>query len=109
MADKPAVQDAIGLSWTEIQSYRLLVLQTAWQIDQAVERGDHAAVRGAVAAIKNQGARLVHDVVERAVHMHGALDVSNQTPLGQMWQLAPAYALWDGPTELHSRTLVRHC
>ena len=107
LADKAEVQDAIGRSWTEIQSYRLLVLQTAWQIDQAVDRGGHSALRAEVAAIKNAGARLVHDVVERAVHIHGALGVSNEMPLAQMWQMAPAFGLWDGPTEVHAHTLAR--
>jgi acyl-CoA dehydrogenase len=107
IADKQLVQEAIAESWTQIQGLRLLVLQTAWEIDRAVEQGGHAAVRGQVAAIKNLGAKVVRDVVERAVHIHGALGVSNEMPLARMWQVVPQYAIWDGPTEVHVTTLAR--
>ena len=107
IAEKQLVQQAIADSWTQIQGLRLLVLQTAWEIDRATERGGHAAVRGQVAAIKNLGAKVVHDVVERAVHVHGALGVSDEMPLARMWQVVPQYAIWDGPTEVHVTTLAR--
>jgi acyl-CoA dehydrogenase len=107
VAEKQLVQQAIAESWTQIQGLRLLVLQTAWQIDQAGESGRHAAVRDQVAAIKNLGAKVVHDVVERAVHVHGALGVSNELPLARMWQVVPQYAIWDGPTEVHVTTVAR--
>jgi acyl-CoA dehydrogenase len=107
IADKQLVQDAIAESWTQIQSLRLLVLQTAWQIDDAAARGGHAAVRGAVAAIKNLGAKVVHDVVQRSVHVHGALGISDEMPLADLWQTVPQYDIWDGPGEVHVTTLAR--
>jgi acyl-CoA dehydrogenase len=107
IANKQLVQAAIAESWTQIQSLRLLVLQTAWQIDDAAERGGHAAVRGAVAAIKNLGAKVVHDVVLRSLHVHGALGVSNEMPLADLWQTVPQYDIWDGPGEVHVGTLAR--
>jgi acyl-CoA dehydrogenase len=107
VAEKQLVQQAIAESWTQIQSLRLLVLQTAWQIDQAVAAGGHASVRAEVAAIKNLGAKVVHDVVERAVHLHGALGASDEMPLARMWQVVPQYAIWDGPTEVHVTTIAR--
>ena len=74
---------------------------------QSVSDGGHAAVRAEVAAIKNLGAKVVHDVVERAVHLHGALGASDEMPLARMWQVVPQYAIWDGPTEVHVTTLAR--
>jgi acyl-CoA dehydrogenase len=107
IADKQLVQEAIAESWTQIQCLRLLVLQTAWQIDDAADHGGHAAVRGAVAAIKNLGAKVVHDVVQRSVHVHGALGISNEMPLADLWQTVPQYDIWDGPGEVHVTTLAR--
>ncbi len=104
IADKQLVQHAIAESWAQIQQYRLFVLHTAWKIDNS---GGTANVRKEVAAIKNMGAKVVHDVVERAVHIHGALGVSNETPLGQMWMSVPMYAIWDGPSEVHTVTVAR--
>ena len=105
IADKQLVQQAIAESWAQIQQYRLFVLHTAWLIDNG---GDGTAnVRKEIAAIKNMGAKVVHDVVERAVHIHGALGVSNETPLGQMWMSVPMYGIWDGPSEVHTVTVAR--
>jgi acyl-CoA dehydrogenase len=103
VADKQLVQQAIADSWAQIGQYRLLVLHTAWLIDQ----GGTASVRKEIAAIKNLGARLVHDVVERAVHVHGALGVSDEMPLARMWMQVPMFGIWDGPTEAHTTTVAR--
>jgi acyl-CoA dehydrogenase len=39
--------------------------------------------------------------------VHGALGTSNETPLANLWQLAPAYGIWDGPTESHVTTAAK--
>jgi acyl-CoA dehydrogenase len=104
IAEKQLVQHAIAESWAQIQQYRLFVLHTAWKIDNS---GGTANVRKEIAAIKNMGAKVVHDVVERALHIHGALGVSVETPLAQMWMQVPAYAIWDGPSEVHTVTVAR--
>jgi acyl-CoA dehydrogenase len=46
-------------------------------------------------------ARVYHDIVERAVHLHGALGTSRDTPLAKMWMGVPMLAVADGPTEVH--------
>jgi len=104
IADKQLVQQMIADSWSQIQQYRLFVLHTAWTIDHS---GGTARVRREVAAIKNAGARLVHDVVQRAIQIHGALGVSNEMPLGGMWLQAAMYGIFDGPTEVHTVTVAR--
>jgi acyl-CoA dehydrogenase len=103
LADKQLVQAAIADSWTQILQLRLLVLYTAWLIDQKTTAG----VRTEIAACKVQCARVLHDVVERAMHLHGALGVSNEMPLGALWMLAPMMAIMDGPTEVHQVTIAR--
>ncbi|UGQ11196.1 acyl-CoA dehydrogenase family protein [Yinghuangia sp. ASG 101] len=103
LAERQLVQDAIARSWAEIRQYRLFVMHTAWMIDNA----STADVRTEIAALKNMGAKLVHDVVERAVHIHGALGVSDETPLARMWMQVPMYGIWDGPTEVHTATVAR--
>ena len=52
-------------------------------------------------------ARVVHDVVWRAMHVHGALGVSNEMPLGRMWMMAPVMGIVDGPTEVHRVTIAK--
>ncbi|MDQ3145334.1 MAG: acyl-CoA dehydrogenase, partial [Actinomycetota bacterium] len=50
---------------------------------------------------------VLHDIVQRAMHVHGALGVSNEMPFAGMWMAAPALALADGPTEVHKVTVAR--
>src|SRR3546814_9982838 len=42
-----------------------------------------------------------HDIAQRAVHLHGALGTSRDTPLAKLWMGAPMLAVADGPTEVH--------
>ncbi|MFI6595633.1 acyl-CoA dehydrogenase family protein [Nonomuraea sp. NPDC050536] len=103
LADKQLVQAAIADSYLQIQQFRLLVLHTAWLIDQSSTR----EARTQIAACKVAAARVFHDVVYRAMHIHGALGVSNETPLGRLWQAAPLMGIMDGPTEVHQASIAR--
>jgi acyl-CoA dehydrogenase len=103
LADKQLVQAAIADSYIQIQQFRLMVLHTAWLIDQSSTR----EARTQIAACKVAAARVFHDVVERAMHIHGALGVSNETPLARLWQQAPLMGIMDGPTEVHQASIAR--
>jgi acyl-CoA dehydrogenase len=103
LADKQLVQAAIADSYLQIQQFRLLVLHTAWLIDQSSTR----EARTQIAACKVAAARVYHDVVYRAMHIHGALGVSNETPLARLWQSAPLMGIMDGPTEVHQASIAR--
>ena len=103
LADKQTVQTAIADSWIELQQFRLLVMQAAWLID----RGEKSRARSWIAAVKVATAKVLHDIVQRAVHLHGSLGVSNEMPLARMWMAVPVMAIVDGPTEVHRFTLAR--
>jgi acyl-CoA dehydrogenase len=51
--------------------------------------------------------KVMRSVIDKAVHIHGALGTSDETPLGGLWQLVPGYGIWDGPTESHVTTAAR--
>jgi acyl-CoA dehydrogenase len=103
LADKQMVQEAIADSWREITQFRLMVLYTAWLCD----RSSTVNVRREIAACKVQAAKLTVDVLHRAIHIHGALGASNETPLAAMWERAPQMGIMDGPTEVHQITVAR--
>jgi acyl-CoA dehydrogenase len=105
IADKQLVQEAIAESYAEIETFRLFILRTAWKIDQG--HGYTYEVRRDIAIAKMMSAKVMRNVVERSVHIHGALGTSNETPLGVLWQLVPGYGIWDGPTESHITTATR--
>jgi acyl-CoA dehydrogenase len=104
LAEKQMVQEAIADSWIEIEQFRLLVLRTAWLIDRLK---DYRKVRKDIAAVKVAMPKVLHDVCYRAMHLHGALGVSNELPLASMWMSAAALGIADGPTEVHKVTVAR--
>jgi acyl-CoA dehydrogenase len=103
LADKQAVQAFIADSWIELQQFRLLVLNTAWVIDTQ----PHGAARTQIAMCKVAMAKVYHDIVQRALHVHGSLGTTHETPLAHMWMSVPSLALADGPTEVHRTTIAK--
>ena len=104
LARKQFIQGDIADSYAELAQFRLLVLYTAWQID---ELGDYQKTRKNIAAIKFLTPKVIHDAVWRSMHAHGALGVSNEMPFGGMWMMAPVMSVVDGPTEVHKVTVAR--
>ena len=51
--------------------------------------------------------KVLHDIVYRALHVHGSLGVSNEMPLAGMWSMLPVMGIADGPTEVHKVTIAR--
>jgi acyl-CoA dehydrogenase len=103
LAKKQMVQEAVADSYIDLEQFRLLVLQTAWKIDQV---GGQKA-RTEIAAVKVLTPKVLHDIVYRALHVHGALGVSNEMPLSGMWAMLPVMGIADGPTEVHKLTIAR--
>src|SRR3954469_15222542 len=103
LAAKQRVQEYVADSWIELHQFRLMVLHAAWVIDQV---GGHKA-RKEIAAVKVATAKVLKDIVFRAMHVHGSLGVSNEMPLIGMWTMAPVMGIADGPTEVHKVTVAR--
>lgn len=97
-------QDKIADSWIEMEQFRLMVLQTAWKIDKYK---DYKRVRKDIAAVKVLMPKVYHDAVQRAMHLHGSLGVSNEMPLASLLMMAMTMGIADGPTEVHKLTLAR--
>ncbi len=107
LSDYANVQDWIAESRIDIDQARLLVLQTAWLLDQG-DAADVGRTRAQVAAIKVVAARLQTRVVDRAMQVFGAMGLSPDTPLAQFWSWGRALHLMDGPDEVHLRSVARH-
>ncbi|WP_377267506.1 acyl-CoA dehydrogenase family protein [Peterkaempfera sp. SMS 1(5)a] len=97
-------QERIADSWIEIEQFRLLVLRTAWLIDK---HQDYRKVRKDISAVKAAMPKVLHDVVMRAMHLHGSLGLSEEMPLTRMLLHSESMALADGPTEVHKVTVAR--
>jgi len=103
LAEKQTVQNWIADSVAEITQARLLTLYTAAKMD----REGASAARTEIAMIKFVGARVLHDVIDRAIQVHGALGFSTDMPLEAMYRKARQARLVDGPDEVHRITVAR--
>ena len=105
LASKQLTQEKIADSYTQILQYRLHVLYTAWLIDKHKEY--NREVRKEIAAIKAATPKVLQDVIYRAMHIHGSLGMSDETPLMTMWANIPELGVVDGPSEVHKVTVAR--
>ena len=101
LAEKQTVQNWIADSAAEIHACRLMTLDAAHRIDQ----GDEARVE--ISLIKFFAARALNDVIDRAVQVHGALGLTDRTPLALMLEHARGGRIYDGPDEVHRMVVSR--
>jgi acyl-CoA dehydrogenase len=101
LADKQTIQNWIADSAAEIQACRLMTVDAAHKIDQ----GDEACVE--ISLIKFYAARVLNEVVDRAIQVHGALGLTDDTPLARMYVNARGARIYDGPDEVHRMVVSR--
>lgn len=101
LANKQTVQNWIADSMAEMTAARLMTLYAAWKMD----RGEDARVE--ISLIKFYGAKVLHDVIDRAIQVHGALGYSKDTPLEAFYRDARAARIYDGPDEVHRMVVAR--
>jgi alkylation response protein AidB-like acyl-CoA dehydrogenase len=103
LAEMGQVQTWVAESRAEIDAARLLVLQTAQQIDR---EGAHAA-RDAISLIKFHVAGVLQAVLDRAIQVHGAMGMTDETPLAFWYRHERAARIYDGPDEVHKWSVAR--
>ena len=101
LADKQTIQNWIADSAAGIHACRLMTLDAARKIDD----GDEARVE--VSVIKFFAAQVLHDVIDRAIQVHGARGLTDETPLAEMYANARAARIYDGPDEVHRMVVSR--
>jgi acyl-CoA dehydrogenase len=101
LAQKQTVQTWIADSYAEIQACRLLTLDAAHKIDG----GDEARVE--ISALKVYAAKVLQEVIDRAIQVHGARGLTDETPLARMALQARGGRIYDGPDEVHRQVVAR--
>jgi alkylation response protein AidB-like acyl-CoA dehydrogenase len=101
LGQKQQIQQMIFESAAEIQASRLLTLSAAHKMDA----GDPARVE--IGIIKVVGAAMLHNVIDRAIQVHGAAGVTSDFPLERMYRHARFARIYDGPDEVHRSTVAR--
>ncbi len=95
--------DVIADSRIELDMCRLSVLKAAYMMDTI---GNKEA-RKYISAIKVAVPNMALKIIDSAIQMHGALGVSQDTPLAAMWTSQRTLRLADGPDEVHRRVIAR--
>jgi acyl-CoA dehydrogenase len=103
LSDYANIQDWIAHSRVEIDQARLLVLQAAWKMDTHGNKSAHLDV----SAIKLVAAQLQTRVLDRAIQVFGAKGLTPDTPLSFLWSWGRAMRFFDGPDEVHLRSIAR--
>jgi alkylation response protein AidB-like acyl-CoA dehydrogenase len=103
LSDQQTVQNWIAESRAEIDAARLLVLHAAWKIDR---EGVYAA-RVEISTIKFYVANMLQQVIDRAIQTHGALGMTDDTPLAYWYRHERAARIYDGPDEVHKWVVAR--
>ncbi|HEX5588012.1 MAG TPA: acyl-CoA dehydrogenase family protein [Acidimicrobiia bacterium] len=101
LSQKGQIQQMIAESAADIFSHRAATLAAA----EAVDRGSDGRVE--ISLIKFRGAELLHNVIDRAIQVHGALGVTADTPLEWMYREARYARIYDGPDEVHREVVAR--
>ena len=103
LADQGVIQDWIAEARVRIEQARLLVLKTAWLMDTVGNKGAHREIQ----AIKIVTPAMTEWVLDKAIQAHGAMGISQDTPLAGLWASARTLRFADGPDEVHKRSLAR--
>ncbi len=103
LSDQGVVRDLIAESRMEIDQVRLYVYKTAWIIDAEGAR----AAQSEIAGIKVAAPAVATKVIDRAIEVHGAAGVSDDTPLAYFYAWARSLRIVDGPDAVHRRSIAR--
>lgn len=103
LSDQGVIQSWIAEARMRIEQARLLVLKTAWMIDNVGVRN----ARVEIAAIKVVAPQVLTWVADRAMQVFGAAGFTEDHPLAQMYAMGRWLQIADGPDEVHMRSVAR--
>jgi acyl-CoA dehydrogenase len=104
IASQGVIRNWIAEARLEIEQARLLVLKTAWMMDEA---GNKSA-RNEIAMIKAVVPSMALKIIDRAIQTHGGGGVSQDFPLTNFWIYARSLRLADGPDEVHIESVAKN-
>lgn len=102
LGQKQFIQGFIAESRVEIDAARLLVLRTAYQIDQVGAKD----ARDEISGIKFYVANMFLKVLDRAIQVHGGMGLTDETLLANLYQHERGARIWDGADEVHKQNLA---
>lgn len=103
LAEKQTIQHWIAESRAEIKASRLMVMDTARKMEELGAK----AVKDDISTIKFYVAEVLMKVINRAIQVHGALGITDDTLLSFWYRHERGAQIYDGPDEVHKSALAR--
>jgi acyl-CoA dehydrogenase len=103
LADQGVVQQQVAESRMDIEQARLLCHRAC----QVIDTQGNKAAKDLVAMAKVAVPRAATRVIDRAIQVHGGAGMTDVTPLAAMYAWHRAMRLFDGPDEVHLRSVAR--
>jgi acyl-CoA dehydrogenase len=103
MIKQQSVREDIAISACQIEQARLMTLKAA----QKMDTDGNKAAKELIAMIKIVAPNVALDVIDRAIQIHGAVGVSQDTFLAHAWAGQRTLRLADGPDQVHMMQLGR--
>ena len=103
LAEQGVIQEWVADARIDIDQARLYTLYTAWLMDTQGNKAARTEIAGIKVAVPHMALR----VIDHAIQAHGAMGVSQDTPLAQMYAWIRCLRLADGPDEVHRMTIAR--
>lgn len=103
LAEKQTIQNWIAESRAEIKASRLMVMDTATRMQALGAK----AVKEDISTIKFFVADVLMKVIDRAIQVHGALGITDDTLLSFWYRHERGARIYDGPDEVHKSALAK--
>lgn len=103
LAEQGVIRQWIAEARLAIDQARLLVLKTAWMMDEVGNR----AARREIAMIKAVVPPMALKIIDRAIQVHGGAGVCEDFPLANFWIVARMLRIADGPDEVHLESIAK--
>jgi acyl-CoA dehydrogenase len=101
LGDHQALQFMLADSAMDLYASRLMVLHTAWKVDNGLPHRQEAAFT------KTFVSEAFGRIMDRAVQIHGAAGIAMDLPIAQWYADARAARIYDGASEVHRMTIAR--
>jgi acyl-CoA dehydrogenase len=101
LAELGMVRQLLADSEIDLEASRALLWRACWELDQGRSAAQHTSIT------KTFVSEAVNRIVDRAVQVCGALGISHDLPLSQIYREVRAFRIYDGPSETHRWAIAR--
>ena len=102
VADRQAAQFTVTDLYIKHQLAQMLVYRTAWRLDKGI------AARHEPYMAKLYCTELGFEAADRCLQFHGAMGLSKDMPIEQLWRRSRSYMITGGPVEIMRTVIARH-